>query len=106
MISKEIQLLKDVKDTIDKIKELQEQIDHPNREDMIKALIDAKNSAPVEIAVNEISLGNTILMSWDQFSDADLYRKLSQYQQVLCNCCIAKVGQHTFEQLLNGRSGI
>lgn len=100
MESKEMKLFKDVKDAIDKIKKLQEQIDRPTREGMIKALSDAKTSAPIEILATEISQGDTNFMLWEQFSDADLYRKLSQYQQGLKAFCISNVGQYTFEQLM------
>lgn len=105
MESKEIELIKDVRDAIDKIKKLQKQIDHPTREGMKKALSDAKASALVEIIATEISQGDTNFMLWDQFSDADLYRKLPQYQQGLRNFCISKVGQHTFEQMMNTKTG-
>lgn len=105
MKANETNLVKDVKDAIDKIKNLQEQIDHPTHEGMIKALSDAKMSAPLEIMNTEISQGDTNFMLWSQFSDADLYRKLPQYQQGLLNFCISKVGQHTFEQMMNTKTG-
>lgn len=100
MESKEMELIKDVKDAIDKIKKLQEQIDHPTREGMIKALCDARISAPMEIIATEFSQGDTKFMLWSEFSDRDLYRKLPQYQQGLKAFCISKVGEYTFEELM------
>lgn len=90
MKSKEIELIKDVRDAIDKIKKLQEQIDNPTREGMKKALSDAKASALVEIIATEISQGDANFMLWDQFSDADLYRKLPQYEPNQKNWTIDK----------------
>lgn len=98
---KEMEVIKDVKDVVDKIKKLQSQKEAPTREGMIKALSDAKTSAPIEIMTTELAQGDTQWMPWDQFSNADLYRKLTQYQQGLINYCVSKIGKHTFEQLMS-----
>ena len=44
--------------------------------------------------------GDTKLMPWDNFSDADLYRKLTQYQQGLRNYCVEKIGAQLFDELM------
>lgn len=106
MESKEIDIMKDVKDAVDKINKLQEQINHPTRNEMIKALIDAKSTAPVEVTVTEFIQGDTQFMMWDDFSDADLYRKLTQYQEGLKVFCISKVGEYTFNQIMNNKKDI
>ena len=100
MASKEIQLGKDIKDAIDKIKQLQEQIEHPTRKGMIEALRNARISALPEITSIELMQGDTQFMLWDNFSDADLYRKLGQYQQGLKLFLVAKVGEYGFQKLM------
>lgn len=96
--------MKDVTDAVDKILKLQKQIDQPDRNGMIKALQDAKFSAPVEIMAVEFQQGDTILMLWDNFTDKDLHRKLSQYQQGLRAYCIEKVGTKIYNQIVAERS--
>lgn len=85
---KQIKEQKDILDAIQKIKELQRLQQCPNRNEMISALLDAKQTAPLAITVLERMQGDTRLMPWDSFSDADLYRKLGQYQQGLTNYCM------------------
>ena len=81
---------KDILETIEKIKKLQAQRQSPDRNGMIDALQDAKNKAPLAITALELSQGDTHWMPFANFSDADLYRKLSQYQQGLEAYCIEK----------------
>ena len=66
----------------------------------IDALQDAKNKAPLEITTLELSQGDTHWMPFTNFSDADLYRKLSQYQQGLEAYCIEKRGKQLFDELM------
>lgn len=87
-------------DAIKKLKALQQQQQHPDRNGMISALTDAKNTAPLAIIVLELMQGDTKLMPWDNFSDADLYRKLAQYQQGLTNYCVEKIGKQLFDELM------
>ena len=91
---------KDILEAIEKIKKLQVQRQAPNRNGMIDALQDAKNKAPLEITALEFSQGDTHWMPFTNFSDADLYRKLSQYQQGLEAYCIEKIGKQLFEELM------
>ena len=81
---------KDILEAIGKIKKLQAQRQIPDRRGMIDALQDAKNKAPLAIIALELSQGDTHWMPFTNFSDADLYRKLSQYQQGLESYCIEK----------------
>lgn len=103
MESKDIEQMKDIKDAIDKIKKLQDQIENPSYDEMIKVLYEAKSIAPVEIMETELMQGDTRLMTWDQFSYSDLYRKLEQYQIGLRAYCISKIGKYAFEKLMNGQ---
>lgn len=91
---------KEVMDAIKKIKELRRQQRFPNRNSMISALLDAKLTAPLEIAALEFLQGDTRWMPWNEFSDADLYRKLGQYQQGLTNFCVEKIGKQLFDELM------
>ena len=91
---------KDIIDAIKKIKELQRQQQCPDRNSMISALLDAKQSAPIEITALEWMQGDTRLMPWDSFSDVDLYRKLAQYQQGLSAYCVEKIGKQFFDELM------
>lgn len=91
---------KDVLEAIENIKKLQAQRQAPDRNGMIDALQDAKNKAPLEITALEFSQGDTHWMPFVNFSDADLYRKLSQYQQGLEAYCIEKIGKIAFDELM------
>ena len=94
---------KDVLDAIEKIKKLREQRRAPDRNGMISALEDAKNKAPIPITILELSQGDTRWMPFADFSDADLHRKLYQYEQGLEAYCIEKVGKQVFDELLKGK---
>lgn len=98
--AKEIQDQKDMLDAMNKIVALQYQIQNPTRDGMINALSDAQLTARDEITQIEQSQGDTIPMPWACFSDSDLYRKLSQYQEGVRRYCIEKIGQKAFEELL------
>ena len=91
---------KDILEAIEKIKKLQAQRQSPDRNGMIDALQDAKNKAPLEITALEFSQGDTRWMPFANFPDADLYRKLSQYQQGLEVYCIEKIGKQLFDELM------
>lgn len=101
MDAKDINELKEAKDIIDKFKKLQAQKDNPTREGMIKALSEAQQVAGNEIVEVEHMQGDVIPMLWSDFSDADLYRKLTQYQQGIYNHCLKKFGQEVVDKLLN-----
>lgn len=90
----------DIADVVKKIVALQRQLNNPTRDGMINALIDAKFTAGAEIQQIEYSQGDTILMPWENFSNQDLYRKLSQYQAGLRQHCIKKVGEKALEEML------
>ena len=92
---------KDILEAIEKIKKLQMQRKFPDRNGMISALQDAKNKAPLAITALELSQGDTHWMPFTNFSDADLYRKLLQYQQGLESYCIEKIGKKVFDELMN-----
>lgn len=97
---KQIEEQKEIVDVIQKIKELQRQKQCPDRNGMISALSEAKQTAPLAITALELLQGDNRLMPWNSFSDADLYRKLGQYQQGLTNYCIEKVGKRLFDELM------
>lgn len=97
---KQIEEQKEIMDAIKKIKELQRQQQYPDRNGMISALLDAQLTAPIEIRALEIIQGDTQLMPYDSFSDANLYRKLGQYQQGLTTYCIRKIGKPLFDELM------
>ncbi len=98
--TKDAQDQKDIIDAVKKIEALQWQIQDPTRDGMINALRDARLMAESEIFQIEQSQGDTIPTPWWCFSDQDLYRKLSQYQEGLRQHCINKIGQKAFEELL------
>ena len=91
---------KDIIDAIKKIKELQRQQQCPDRNGMISALSEAKQIAPLAITALELLQGDNKLMPQNSFSDADLYRKLGQYQQGLANYCIEKIGKQLYDELM------
>lgn len=97
---KQIEEQKEIMDAIKKIKELQRQQQCPDRNGMISALLDAKQAAPIEIRTLEVLQGDIQWMPWDSFSDADLYRKLAQYQQGLSAYCVEKIGKPLFDELM------
>lgn len=97
---KQIEEEKEIMDAIKKIKELQRQQQCPDRNGMISALSDAQQTAPLEIIMLEKLQGDTQRIPWNYFPDADLYRKLAQYQQGLANYCIGKTGKQLFDELM------
>ena len=92
--------VKEVFDVLDKYFKLQEQINNPKREGMIKALSEAQNVAFNEILKIEYSQGDIVPMFWINFSNEDLYRKLWQYQQGIWNHCVNKYGENILKQIL------
>lgn len=95
--------IKDVLDAITKIKKIQVLLDNsnrPNRKDMIETLQDTKTTAPAQITAREFSQGDVHWMPFSRFTDADLYRKLPQYQQGLEDFCIEKIGKGFFDDLM------
>ena len=95
----QIRELNDVKEAIEKIRKIQQLIEYPHRQGMIDALKDSKTKAPIEIITLELSQGGTYPMPFECFSDAELYRKLSQYQQGLEMYCIEKIGKQMYDKL-------
>ena len=98
--AKDVKDVKEIADAVKKIVALQRQIKKPTRDGMINALSDAQSPAGTESQQVEYSQGDTIPTPWVYFSDQDLYRKLSQYQEGLRQHCIKKVGEKAFEELL------
>lgn len=90
----------EIKALIVKYFRLQEQIDKPSRDGMIKALSDAQSIAYDEITALEESEGDFAPMSWDDLEDEDLYSKLMQYKQGLYEHAVSRVGEETFKYLL------
>ena len=99
--AKEIQDIKDVKEAIEKINKLDQQLNFPDRDGMISALMDAKKKAPLQVIAFEQIQGDTKWMPAEAFSNNDLYRKLSQYRQALEAYCIEKVGKQIYDKLKN-----
>ena len=97
---KQIEEQKEIMDAIKKIKELQRQQQHPDRNGMISALIDAKQTAPLDIIALEQMQTVNCWMPFDAFSNETLYWKLGQYQQGLENYCIEKVGKQMFDEFM------
>lgn len=91
---------KDIIDAIKKIKALQKQQQVPDRNGMISALQDAKSTALFEITNLELLQGDANWRPFSNFTDRELYLKLTQYQQGLENYCIAKIGKKAFDKLL------
>lgn len=100
MDAKKAKTLKDVEDTIQKINEIQKQIDYPDRDGMIEALRDAQTIALVEIRAIEISQRQLFIVPAEQFTNQDLYNKLFQYRQALVTHGAAIVGKEAFEEHL------
>ncbi len=103
MDAKKAKTLKDVEDAIQKINEIQKQIDHPDRDGMIEALRDAKILAPIEVTATEFAQGDTTFTLWEDIPTADLYRKLFQYRKALIAHGIAIVGKEVFEEYLKNK---
>ena len=89
-----------LKDLIVKYFRLQEQIDNPSRDGMIKALSEAQRIAHDEIAALEKGQEDIDQVSWSDIPDHDLYQKLPQYKQGLYNYAIKKVDEETFMYML------
>lgn len=98
---KQIEEQKEIMDAIKKIKELQRQRQCPDRNGMISALLDAKQTAPLAITTLELMQGDNRWMPFSDFSNEALYWKLGQYQQGLTNYCIEKIGKQYFDELMN-----
>ena len=90
----------EIKVLIEKYFRLQEQIDNPTRDGMIKALSDAQDIAYIEITALEMSQGDIDHTPWSDLQDYDLYRKLPQYKQGLYNHAVNIVGEETFKYML------
>ena len=67
---------------------------------MLKALQEAQQMAPLDIEAVEHTQGDVYPMPWTNFTDYDLYRKLSQYQQGIVLYCVNKYGEEVFNRLL------
>ncbi len=91
---------KEAIELLEKYFKLQAQVNNPTRFGMIEALSDAQNVARQEITSLEQSQGDIYPMPWTRFSDRDLYRKLTQYQQGLYNHAVNKLGEEMFKKLL------
>lgn len=91
--AKDIKDAEDIIEAVKKIVALQEQMNQPTRDGMVNALRDAQATAGYEIQQVEYSQGDTIPTPWICFSDHDLYRKLSQYQEGLRQHCVKKIGE-------------
>lgn len=91
----------EIKMLIEKYFRLQEQIDKPSRDGMIKALSDAQSIAYDEITALEESQGVFDQIPWDDLEDQDLYSKLTQYKQGLYDHAVSRVGEETFKYLLD-----
>ena len=79
---------------------LQKQLGNPTREGMIDALKSAHEVAWQEIRLLEHSQGDVIPTPWNDFSNQDLFRKLTQYQQGLCAHAANKFGEEVFKMAL------
>lgn len=96
---------KEILDIIERIINLQQQIEHPDRNGMIDALRDAQ-----QIACNKIIQsihqrgGGVYSKAWSDFSDPELYHMLPQYKQGLINHGIDKIGKGEFERILKALS--
>lgn len=91
---------KEIIDIIEAVAELRNQQRNPTREGMIQALSMAQNNARSEIQKAEYKDGDVIPMPWLYFLNEDLYRKLSQYEKVLCDKAVKKIGKEVFEKLI------
>ena len=100
MSPKQLQDIKDVREAVEKILKLRKQRQMPDRYGMISALQEARDKAPVAVLIKEWSQGDTKLMPPEQFTNEDLYRKLSQYEQALEAYCIEKIGKEAFDELI------
>ena len=65
--------------------------------DCCTSIADGDHQAPPKV---DFSQGDTHWMPFTNFSDADLYRKLLQYQQGLEHYCIEKIGEKVFDELM------
>ena len=90
----------EVKELIEKYFRLQEQIDNPTKDGMIKALSGAQSIAYDEIIALEMSQGDIERRPWSDLQDFDLYRKLPKYKQGIYNYAVKKVGEETFKYML------
>ncbi len=92
---------KEMADFLKAYTELAKQRKKPDRYGMIQALSDAQNVAFTEITNVEHQQGDVIPMLWSEFSDQDLYRKLTQYQQGMIDSARKKFGEELAKKLLS-----
>lgn len=90
----------DIEEFIKAYCELENQINNPTRNGMIKALSDAQKVAYNEIMELERSQGNVYFKPWSDFPTRDLLRKLPKYKQGLKKHAFKKFGEETFKHLL------
>ena len=101
--AKYLQDVHDVQDALDKMRKLEEQMRNPDREGIIRALMDARQKAMCEIVALECAQGQYQIMPPETFSNEQLYAKLRQYWFGLQAYCINKVGEQLYNQLKNER---
>ena len=95
---KDLKDIKDIADVISKIDNLERLQKYPDRQGMIEALKDAKNTAFVSILGLELIQGGRFV-PFEKFSDDELYNKLSQYKEGLKLHGIRMIGEKAFSEL-------
>ena len=101
-VEKNISDIKDITDSIVKIKRLEQLRRCPNRQGMIDALKEAKATAYAEILGLEL-LQSGQFMPFENFTNEQLYNKLEQYENGLRIHCVAKCGEKAFNELMNDK---
>ena len=107
MDEKDVERIKKIKDDkemldiVEKIINLQSQIENPDRNGMISSLQDAQQIACDKIVQNMYhQSGYVYSKAWSDFSNDELYNMLPKYQQGLIDHGISKIGRGEFEKLL------
>ena len=95
------QTLKDIMDAIKAIKDIEKQIQYPDRQGMIDPLKNAKKTALLEITLIEAPLPKSEFKPFEQCDVISLYNNLSLYKKGLEQYCINKVGEEMFKSIYN-----
>lgn len=102
-VNMEINDIKDTKEKYDFLKaflKLEAQRCKPSREGMIDALRESLNVANSEIRDVEKSRHETTPTPWENISNENLYRKLTEYQQGMYQHAVKKFGEEVVKKLL------
>ena len=91
---------KNILDAIKTMKEIDKQIQNPDRQGMIEVLKEAKKKALFEITLLEAHLPKSNFKPFEKCDNDSLYNNLPLYKKGIVNYCINKFGEEVFNEYL------